>query len=312
MDIRIFNQNDVERGQVVILGFFDCLHKGHLKLIGEAKEIAARAQTGCALMTFKNNPFAVLRKNDKPIYTFAERCDKLVELGIESVIAIDFDRAFMSLNKSEFEMLLEKWSPEAIVCGYDFSYGCDRGSVEDLAAFCRRKGILLRVVGEVAQDGERVSSSRIRRCLADGDMTQSYRLLGEFYRIKGEVCGGRRVGRKLGFPTVNLVGSDKQLPKAGVYGGLVEIDGTVYAVAVNIGAKPTFGDLSESVEGYILGYSGELYGQSVTLGLAERIRDVVKFDDFELLKAQLARDTAYIAAQSARWRAMSDVNQSRT
>lgn len=194
-----------------------------------------------------------------------------------------------------------------IVEGPNFAFGHDRlGDVRTLGAWCSEAGIGFEVVELADIDGQLISSSLIRQCISEGDVALARQYLGRPHRIRGIVSKGAGRGATMGFPTINLVGTDTLVPAEGVYAGLVRIGGDEqpYPAACNIGPNPTFGELSRKIEAHLIGFSGDLYGKQVELDFLERLRSTRKFAGKEDLLKQIATDVdaARRICVPGRWR----------
>lgn len=274
------------------LGFFDCIHTGHGALLAEAVRQAAENDATPALFTFGNDPFALLGNGKKPVLTFDERLRELEKTGIKTVIAAEFDERLMKTSGAVFFDGLIKTGVVGVVCGRDYTCGVrgetDATALKDMA---KEKGVAFEVVGDVFIGGEKVSSSAIRKALAAGDIEKADEFLGRPYIIGSDVIKGDGLGKTFGFPTANLsVPAGKFLPKEGVYAAETEIGGRRFKAAVHIGIRPTLGSDELRIEAFLPDFDGNLYGKQLYLGLTRRIRDVMKFDSVEELKARIRLD----------------------
>lgn len=274
------------------LGFFDCIHIGHRAIIEKAVEMAESLNAIPALFTFSNNPFLLLGNGKSPVYTFEERLYELYEMGVKTVVRADFDKAFMNMSGQAFFDGLVNTGVVGIACGKDYTCGVKgKTDVNALSQMAENKSIAIQAVDDVLLYGERVSSTRIRNALSEGNVKGASELLGKRYMIASEVIKGDGLGKTFGFPTANLiVDGDKQLPKNGVYSGVTEIDGVKYGVAVHIGRRPTVNKEELRVEAFIKGFDGDLYGKRLRIELTDRIRDIIKFESVEQLSEQISRD----------------------
>lgn len=284
---------DYEKGSlhspcVLLLGFFDGLHIGHRALIRRAKALAERFGCIVGIMTFYD------AKNGGQIYVFDERKYLFECAGIDFIFAADYNDSFRSLGGSEFlKHILSVLNVRAFVCGEDFTYGSGaRCGADELKKFGRINGI--EVVSEpvVIYGGEKAAATGAKKLLSEGRVEELARLLGEKYFIRGKVVSeGRKVGRTLGFPTANIhVPSGKYPLKRGVYAVCAEVGGTLRKGIANCGPRPTFEDERSVLEVYFDGYSGDLYGETLTVRFDSYIRDIRKFASAEALSAQLKTD----------------------
>ena len=265
------------------------MHEGHVALLERAKLRARERHAKVALFTFSNNHLRVLGKDCNVLYTFDERLSIYESLGVDFVLAAEFTDGFRRLTGEEFVNLLTKYDLKGVVCGFDYTYGCDRHSCDDLT-----KALLqicpVDVVDPVCRNGQKVSTTLIRALLADNRLSFANDLLTEPYFLTGKVVTGRKVGAKIGFPTANLqVDADKLMP-TGVYGGVALYNGEKYKCIVNIGDKPTFDEGSSTVEAHLIGFNGDLYGQIIKVSLTKFLRKISKFASADELAKQLEAD----------------------
>ena len=274
---------------VICLGYFGCMHKGHVELLEVAKKRAQRCNAKVALFTFCNNHLKVLGKDCTVVYTFDERLQIYESLGVDYVVASKFDDAFRATTGEQFLEKLLRYDLKGVVFGTDYSCGSNRmGSAEVRDALGERCSV--DVVDTVTWQGEKVSTSAIRQLIASGNLATVNRLLTEPFFVTGKVVEGRHVGNGIGFPTANIeVSSEKTLP-IGVFGGQTVVDGKLYHCIVNVGHKPTFGVESASVEAHVINFCGNLYGKTLKVSLTKYLRPVQKFESASELAAQLERD----------------------
>ncbi len=182
-----------------------------------------------------------------------------------------------------------------LVEGPNFNFGRGRaGTIETLRQFCTAADIVLDIVPPITVDSEIVSSSRVRRLLADGQIDRATRLLTNPYRLRGLVRHGEGRGAKIGFPTANVDAIDTLLPGVGVYAGRAITDGQIWPAAINVGPNPTFGEHVLKVEVHLLDFQGSLYGRTLEVDFLRRLRDIQRFDGIDALRSQLERDVAAV------------------
>lgn len=272
----------------VALGFFDCLHAGHIALIEEAKLLG-----NAAVFTFTNDISPYLSKKDGYIYTYSERLIRLEELGVNAVIGARFDEDFKTTSPKDFlDTLFQSAKIEAVVCGTDYTFGAQgQGDVGFLKKYCEEKGVKLSVVEKVFVNGEAASTTRAKDLLKSGEIERLNELLQSDYFVVGTVEKGEQNGSKIGFPTANieLCGGQTRL-KEGVYGGYVTLDGKKYKAIINAGARPTFSSYKYKIECHLDGTFPELYGKTVKAEFCFKIRDIQKFANLSELKKQLEKD----------------------
>lgn len=283
-------------GGVVAIGNFEGVHRGHCRLLARLRDRARQIQAPAVAVSFDPHPLLLLRPESAPEpLLWTERKEKiLVASGANYVAILRTTREFLNLSPDEFfqRIVLRGFRAKGMVEGRNFGFGRGRaGNIELLARQCQSADIPLDVVDIITGEGEsEVSSTRIRRELAQGRIDVADQLLGRPYRVLGTVSPGDRRGATLGFPTANLTEIPVMIPKEGVYAGRIKIDGRTLAAACNIGPNPTFQVDSRKFEVHILDYSGDLYGRRIEVDLIERIRDVRAFSGIDDLKEQLARD----------------------
>lgn len=281
---------------VICLGFFDCVHIGHKELVSAACDYAAQSGIESALLTFCNDPSSFF-DGERQIYSFEERVEALKSLGLDNIIAANFDNCFAAITWTEFLSLLSSsLNIKAIVVGQDYTFGRDAlGNVGVLKEYCVQNGINLIVKPFAEFEGSKISTRNLKDFVKCGNVSALNRLLSEPYFMLGQVEHARHVGRAIGFPTANIRTCEDKLPIAdGIYATRLYADGKFFNSMTNVGAKPTFGVYSSTVETYVFDFCGDLYGKSVKLAFLERTRDIIKFSSPIALKTQLQRDEAII------------------
>ncbi|MFQ3651247.1 MAG: bifunctional riboflavin kinase/FAD synthetase [Gemmataceae bacterium] len=271
----------------VTVGNFDGAHRGHAKLIQTLTSIARPA----VVLTFDPHPLTLLRPDQAPplLTTLDDRAEYLHQLGADHVVVLRTTPELLQLSAEDFfrQILQTRLHARAIVEGPNFRFGRNRtGDVEHLERWCLAAGIALHIVELQLLDGHEVSSSAIRRALAEGRLTEALAALGRPYRLRGLVGHGARRGRSLGFPTANLEGTQTLVPAYGVYAARAK----GYPAAVHIGPNPTFGEAQPKIEAHLIGFSGDLYGQELVLEIVARLREVRRFASAEELRNQLRQD----------------------
>jgi riboflavin kinase/FMN adenylyltransferase len=235
-----------------------------------------------------------------------ERSETLAELGIDRLHVLRFDRALASLSAERFvrDVLVDRCGMDELVIGADGGFGRARGANSGtLPGLGARFGFAVRTIPPVADPhGRLISSSGIRRALAEGDLALAAGWLGRPYRLTGRVIRGAGRGATIGFRTINLEGPDpdKQLPPDGVYAARVEWGGGTAGAMLNQGTRPTIGDARRSIEAHLFGWSGDLYDRTVRVEWVQRLRDTRRFKSLEALKHQLMQDRKAAQAVLAR------------
>jgi riboflavin kinase/FMN adenylyltransferase len=283
------------RGGALSMGNFDGVHLGHAALLTELRQRARAGGIPAIALTFDPHPLELLRPEQfQPVLTtVADRAELLLANGADQVLVLQTTRDLLGLSASEFfhQVIEDRLAARVIVEGPNFGFGRNReGNLEMLAALCGRSGLDLIVVPPVSRAGRPVSSSRVRDTLVRGDVREAIALLSRPYRIAGTVATGQQRGRTIGFPTANLSQISTLIPGDGVYAVRAEVQGKVWPGAANIGPNPTFGEQSRKIEVHLIGFQGDLLGQSLKIDFLERLRDTGKFAGPSELVEQLRRD----------------------
>lgn len=284
-----------EKDMLLTIGVFDGVHLGHKYLLSRLTERARQQDLLSGVATFRQHPQEVLSpQTELPFLTdLAERTNLLKSEGVEAIVTLSFTGELARLGARQFVGLLKKHlRMRGLVIGPDFTLGRDQeGNVDNLITLGQEMGFTVTVVPPVMVNGEVVSSTAIRKALANGDIKKVLDLAGRPFSLSGRVTSGAGRGLELGFPTANLaVAPEQALPADGVYATLAYIDGKTYQSMTNIGGQPTFGDNQRTVEVYVLDYHGDLYGHELKIDVMERLRGERKFDTIDKLKKQIAED----------------------
>jgi riboflavin kinase/FMN adenylyltransferase len=282
----------------VIPGNHDGVHRGHRALVARALELAKPRGLRTLALFFDPHPLAVLdpSRAPTPLTTVARRVELLRGLGIDEVVVQRFDPALSAVEATDFvrDYLVAKYGAEAVVVGPDFRFGHRaRGDTRLLETLGADLGFSVHLVEPVEHGGERVSSTRVRELLANGDVDRAAELLVRYHDTGGRVVRGDARGRTIGFPTANLATEPVLLPKDGVYAVAARVAGFDEVVfgAANLGVRPTFG-AGRSLEVHLLDFEGDLYDTEMRVGFLARIRGEQKFGGVEELVAQIGRDAA--------------------
>jgi riboflavin kinase/FMN adenylyltransferase len=281
---------------VLALGNFDGLHRGHLKIIERVRRGAAEHGGTPMAMTFDPHPSRVVRPDKAPplLMTKEQRIEAFERAGISAVAVVRFTAELSQWDPEMFvrTVLVEWLRVSDVWVGANFLFGHGRsGNFSTLRTLGQRYGFRADKIDPVRYKEFVVSSTRVRRLVSEGRMDEAGALLGHQFYIDGRVVPGAHRGKALGFPTANLETSNELLPPNGVYATMTTIDGIVHPSITNVGVRPTFGDTAKTtIEAYLLGYDGDLYGRQVRLGFVQRLRDERKFDDVDALRAQIEAD----------------------
>lgn len=285
--------------RAIALGFFDGVHLGHAKLMARTTEVAAQNGLIPTVFTFDRHPIHEITGHPLLLLnTVSDRAYIMRKFyGISDVIFAHFDSEMMHVPWQNFlsDMLIGQFKAAHLVAGWDYHFGYrGEGNPERLREESARFGVGCDIIPEVVLDGITVSSTYIRKLVAQGDMDRAAEFLGHPHILSGIVGHGKRLGRTLGIPTVNMkIPPEVQEPAKGVYATRVILDDmkSSYAGVTNIGVKPTVTDEGEIVvETHILGYSGDLYGKLVRLEFLRFLRPELRFGSLDDMKAQIAVD----------------------
>lgn len=281
----------------ITIGTFDGVHVGHRKILEKVINHAKVAQLKSAVLTFFPHPRMVLQKDAdiKLLNTLAEKKAILNKMGLDILVVHPFTIEFSRLTATEFvrDLLVNKLKSKKIVIGYDHRFGRNRtANITDLIAFGNALDFGVEEISAQEIDEVSVSSTKIRKALEEGDVHTANEYLGYEYMLTGVVQKGKGLGRKLDYPTANLVieESYKLIPKTGSYTVKSDLKGeTVYGM-MNIGFNPTVNGTAKTIEVHFFGFNGDLYGETIQVDMLNRLRDERKFDSLEALKEQLKKD----------------------
>lgn len=280
---------------VVSLGNFDGVHLGHRALFRALVAMARRFQCKATVYTFHPHPLKVLAPDKAPLLlNTLEEKRRLIEAShIDTLIEAPFSMELAAMTPEQFvdDILIGALKARGLVIGYDYAFGKNRcGNAEFLQRYGAGKGLEVEVLQPVGSDGKPYSSTRIRQLLVAGKVAEVVTLLGRHYNLEGEVVPGKQRGRKLGFPTANLVTEKELLPAPGVYAVKVRYNLQEYNGVVNLGSCPTFANGKSTIEVHLLDFSGDLYGHTVRIYFVERLREERKFAGVQELVAAINAD----------------------
>ena len=282
---------------VVTVGTFDGVHRGHWAVLEEIARRAAASGGRSVLVTFEPHPLEVVNPEAAPrlLTLDDEKRAVLAQSAVDHVAFLPFTHALSLYSPVQFvrDLLEKRFTLGELVIGHDHGFGRGRaGDVELLRSLGREDGFAVDVVPAVMMDGWPVSSTLIRRAVAGGDLETARRGLGRWYSATAPVVRGAGRGRLIGVPTVNLapLSHRKLLPPDGVYAARVSFGGERRGAMLNLGPRPTFGDASRTLEAHLFEFAGDLVGRTVTVEFLRRLRDTARFDSVEELKRQLERD----------------------
>ncbi len=284
----------IEKSSAIALGFFDGVHIAHQKIIKNAVHYAKLNNIMPIVLTFDASPLELLTPLEVRYLTTKRDKEKIISsLGAEAEF-LPINREILSMEPEDFigKILVEKFGIRHAVCGYNYRFGKDgRGDTELLKKEGERLGFSVEVSPCEMYEGESVSSSRIRKLLAEGNITLANKLLGRHFFVTGTVAEGKKLGRKLGFPTANVFFDEKAVHiRNGVYKTLVTINEKCIDAITNVGINPTFDGEAMHSETYIPEFNGDLYGKEIEISFVDFIRPEKKFDGIEELTKQIKKD----------------------
>ena len=303
--VKVFNGIDKPidcRKPIVTIGTFDGMHLGHQKIIKQLIQSAKEIDGESVLITFYPHPRSVIISNEpiKLLQNQAEKINKLEELGLDNLVIIPFTNEFSKQTAIEFiqGIIKDKLNCHTLVIGYDHHFGNNReGNLRFLQENAKKFHLEIIEIPAREIDAIKISSTKIRNSLLEGDIQTANSFLGYPYEISGVVVSGQQLGRTIGFPTANisLNDSNKLIPKHGVYAVKTEIHGKERFGMLNIGINPTVQDTSSiKLEVHLFDFSADLYNESITLQLINYIRPEHKFDSIEALTKQLTEDEIFV------------------
>ena len=309
--MRIFrniDNYDNESGQKlwVTLGTFDGMHLGHRFLLEQLKEYASKIDENprTLVITFEIHPHLILADTEqkpRPITTARHKLKMIEQSGIDDCLLIDFTEKIANITAEQFieDWLIKKLKISGIVLGYNNRFGCEaKGDFKLLKKYAQKYGFHAILAKPKLIDGLPVSSTRIREVLKNGNLKTAEKMLGRRFSVLGIITAGERIGRKLGFPTANVEFGIEFLPPLGVYGvevkGIAEDTSKKYFGVANIGFRPTFHINRDrpQLEVFILDFDRNIYGKEVEIIFLTKIRDEIKFDSIEELRANIEKDIA--------------------
>lgn len=298
VNLRLLSQqaaSPLAQGCVATIGNFDGVHIGHQTIIEQVKEQSTAKGLPAVAIVFEPQPREFFQGADAPdrLTGFRQKFQALLAAGIDIVVCLRFNEHFRSYSGMEFinDLLIEDLAVRHLVVGDDFRFGCDRsGDFALLEAVGKSTGFSVESTRTVLVDGERVSSTWVRRVLAANDLAKAEVLLGQPYAIEGKVVYGRQLGRELDAPTANIL-LKKMSPLHGVYVVTIELaNGEVHDGVANIGLRPTVDGRQPALEVHLFDFTGRLYGQRIRVTFKHPLRDEKKFESVADLKTQIAQD----------------------
>ncbi len=280
---------------IYALGVFDGVHLGHCALLRACCALSEKLNCKAGVVTFTSHPDALIRGKTPPlINTLSDRRKLLTGLfPLDTVVCLPFDRHVMETSWQDFfRLLLDQYNAAGIVCGHDFRFGFrGEGNALLLQKACRESNIPCVIIPEQHLNGTAISSTHIRKLLEDGQTEQAVRFLGHPHILSGKVVSGQQLGRKLGFPTANLVLPEEVVPlRKGVYVCRACADGRIFPAITNIGTRPTVDGHHITIESWLIGFDGDLYEKELTLHFYAYMREEQKFTSLDSLQQQIRKD----------------------
>lgn len=280
------------------VGNFDGVHLGHQAMLRDVARRAGELGAPAVVVTFEPHPVKVLHPESAPrmIQTLRQREEAIEACGIDALILVPFTRDFSLTPAEDFirDLLVKRLAVREVQVGEHFMFGRERGgNMEVLRRIGDAAGFTVTGIADVTHAAAAISSTRIRNAILEGDVASANALLGRAYAMDGLIAKGDRMGRKIGFPTMNLKPDNELYPKDGVYFTSVRIESfeRTFPCVTNIGRRPTvYEDFATTIESYILDFSSDVYGERVRLSFFDRVRDEQTFPSMLDLTAQIKRD----------------------
>ncbi len=302
MDIRRIHhpyeeEEIIDEDIVLVLGFFDGVHRGHQAVIRRGIEISREKGIKCAVMTFNRHPAFVYRRFDPDSLAYLTPLDRkeeiLKSLGVDVLYEVDFTAKFGNLSPQEFvDRYIVDWHAKVVVAGFDYTYGkAAKANMDTLHTYAKNRFEIVKV-DKKTDDEDKISSTRIRRYIGEGKIHQANSLLGYIYETSGFVIHGDARGRELGYPTANIYPHPYvMVPKRGVYAVKMWVNDEWLDGMASIGYNPTFGHRpSYSIEVHIFDFNEDIYGEDVRVKWVDYLRDEIKFNSVEELIEKLDQD----------------------
>jgi riboflavin kinase/FMN adenylyltransferase len=280
----------------VTIGNFDGIHLGHQQVLHQLKTIADKSALCSAVIIFEPQPIEYFAPDKAPkrLSRFREKIAYLKSHEIDYLLCLKFDQPFSELSAEEFvqDLLVNRLKTQHLVIGDDFRFGKNRsGDFESLKGYGKQYGFKVDNTETLLFDDIRVSSTRIRECIKNDNFTLAAALLGRPYSLSGKVSHGQKLGRQLGFPTINIKMGSKTLIVKGIFAVIVKgIDNRVLQGVASLGTRPTVNGVDSILEVYILDFNQDVYGYGVEVDFLHKIREEKKFNSLEELKVNIKQD----------------------
>ena len=292
--------------RAIALGFFDGVHVGHAALLNKTKERAAQIGAMPSVLSFDVHPDNLVLGREVPLINSAIGREDIIRrcFGIDNVVFIHFNRHVMCMPWQEFvDSIIAELNVAWVVVGHDFTFGYKgQGNPQRLTEYCAQRGIGCDVIPAVTMDGRVVSSTYIRELIRAGNVKEANHYLGHPHMLADTVHSGYHLGTKMGTPTINMYFPEGVLvPRYGVYATKVILEnGDTHMAVTNVGTRPTVDDGDQlTIEGFILDFSGDLYGQKIQMEFYQYLREEKKFPSFQALQEEIARNVEQTRAYFA-------------
>jgi riboflavin kinase / FMN adenylyltransferase len=284
---------------VVTVGNFDGVHRGHKEIFSQLVAVSRELQAKSVVVTFDPHPLKLLApsKAPKTITSLDQKRKLIAESDIDLLVVIPFTELFASLFAEQFvnDILCFMFNTKHLIIGHDYAFGKNRqGNETLLRSLGLTHGFKVQALDPVGDGPVIFSSSIVRKKVTAGEIEGASEILGRCYSITGRVVHGREIGRKLGFPTANIVTENELIPADGVYAVWVEVGGKLHPGACSIGNNPTFSGGLQTIETFLLDFEGDLYEQDIVVQFVSRIRGIRRFADASALMAQIKNDISQI------------------
>jgi len=293
----LYNLRQPIPASAVTIGNFDGVHRGHQLVISQLKQVAATTSLPTVVIIFEPQPIEYFAPDKAPkrLARFREKIAYLKAQQIDYLLCLHFDQKLAAQSAEDFvqQILIDSLNTKHLVIGDDFHFGKNRqGNFQFLKDNSERYGFMVDETKTLMMDGERVSSTRIRESIRQGDFEKAAELLGRPYSLSGRIAHGQKLGRELGYPTINIKMGDKTLIVKGIFAVNVKgLDNRVLEGVASIGTRPTVNGVDTILEVYILDFDRDVYGYSVEVNFLHKIRNEEKFASLEELAAHIAQDT---------------------
>lgn len=300
--IDVFNYKKNNMYNAIALGNFDGVHIGHQKLINSMVSRGKKMGLNTSVLVFENHTKEVIVGKKQDLLTSIDQRNQIIKkLGVDNLFSLLFDKNIMSLSPEQFikDILIDRLNVKGIFVGTDYRFGYKaQGNSELLKDLSSKYNIYVEIIEPLNIDNEMVSSTRIRSLIKEANFEEASRLLGRNYSIIGKIVPGKKIGRKLGFPTANIKPvTNYCLPKNGVYDTDAIVNSVKYKSASSIGFNPTFKESTLKIESHLLGFTGSLYGEEIELIFHKFLREELEFPDWDSLIKQMSLDVLEVKSR---------------